>query len=86
MRLTNDQLAFLGRFAKSPEGRAMLDFLKAKLGERNASLRVESGENIYRAQGRALELDELIADIEGAQSNLTRTQRPVHREIYQEPN
>jgi len=47
--------------------------LQAKLGEIEAKLRTATGEEVYRTQGRALVLDELIADIEAAQQKLNRT-------------
>ena len=47
--------------------------LQAKLGEVEAKLRTSTGEEVYRTQGRALVLDELIADIEGAPQKLKRT-------------
>ena len=74
MRMTQDQLEFFGRFSKSPEGQFLLAILQAKLGEREAMLRTSIGEEVYRAQGRALELDELIADITGATAKLNRNQ------------
>lgn len=47
--------------------------LQAKLGEVEAKLRTSTGEEVYRTQGRALVLDELIADIETASQKLNRT-------------
>jgi hypothetical protein len=76
MRLSNEQLEFLARLNKAPEGRLLLTLLQAKLRECEANLRTKTGEEVYRAQGRALELDELIADITEAQARLTRTVRP----------
>lgn len=77
MRLTTQQLQFLARFAKSPDGREMVDLLKAKLAEREKSLRTQTGEEIYRQQGRAVELDEILLDIAEAQTRLSRTQPPL---------
>lgn len=73
MRMTTEQLEFLGRFSKSPDGQFLLSILQAKLSEREASLRTSVGEEVYRAQGRALELDELIADITDATAKLNRS-------------
>lgn len=77
MRLTHEQLDFLARFSKAPEARLMLQLLQAKLVERESKLRSAVGEEVYRAQGRALELDELIADISEAQARLTRSAAPL---------
>jgi hypothetical protein len=77
MRLSNEQLVFLARFARSPEGNQLLTILKAKLGDRESKLRTTVGEEVYRTQGRALELDELIADITEAQQRLTRVESAV---------
>lgn len=76
MRLSNEQLEFLARLNKAPEGRLLLALLQAKLRECETNLRTKTGEEVYRAQGRALELDELIADITESQARLTRTARP----------
>lgn len=73
MHLNGEYLDFLARFAKSPEGRVLLGLLQAKLRERETKLRAAAGEEVYRVQGRALELDELIADITSAQLKLNRT-------------
>lgn len=77
MRLTEDQLQFLARFSKSPEGHLFLSILRAKLSEREAKLRTATGEEVYRQQGRALELDELIADVTDAMQKLNRSERTV---------
>lgn len=77
MHLSEEQLQFLARFSKSPDGRAFVLMLQAKLGEVEAKLRTSTGEEVYRTQGRALVLDELIADIEGAWQKLNRAV-PTH--------
>jgi hypothetical protein len=77
MRLTSAQLEFLARFSKAPEARLLVQLLQAKLGDRESKLRTAVGEEVYRAQGRALELDELIADILEAQARLTRSASPL---------
>lgn len=77
MHLSSDDLAFLARFNKTPDGQYLLRLLQAKLVERDQMLRKATGEEVHRAQGRALELDELIADITTAQQKLTPSRRPV---------
>ena len=74
MRLTQDQLVFLDRFSKSPEGRLWVELLQARLREQETNLRTKTGEEVYRCQGRALELDELLADILQSHVRLTRSQ------------
>ena len=76
MRLSTEQLQFLARLSKAPVGLLLLDILRAKLRERDSELRTKTGEEVYRAQGRASELDDLIADITEAQARLTRVARP----------
>ena len=77
MHLTADDLGFLARLSKSPDGRRLVMLLQAKLKEREQKLRRSTGEEVHRDQGRALELDELIADIEQAEQKLTRSASPV---------
>lgn len=72
MKLSGEQLQFLDRFSKSPDGQFLLMILRAKLAERDEALRRASGEDVYRTQGRAVELDELIADITDAREKLNR--------------
>ncbi len=74
MRLSESQLLFLARFSKSPEGKEFLELCKAKLAERDAKLRSAEGAEVHRQQGRALELDEMIADVTEAQAKLTANQ------------
>ena len=85
MRLNESQLLFLARFAKSPEGREFLELCRAKLADRDTKLRSTEGAEVHRQQGRALELDEMIADITGAQQKLNTAQaaaRPRRTVLY----
>ena len=83
MRLTESQLLFLARFAKAPEGKEFIELCRAKLSEVDAKLRTTEGAEMHRHQGRALQLDELIADVTQAHARLTtaqsvaRPRRPV---------
>ncbi|MBS0330801.1 MAG: hypothetical protein JSR30_13170 [Proteobacteria bacterium] len=77
MRLSTDDLAFLARLSKSPDGRRLLQLLQAKQTECNDKLRSTTGEEVLRWQGRALAVDELIADIAQAEQKLTRNGAPV---------
>lgn len=71
MHLSESQLLFLARFAKSPDGREFLELYRAKLAEVESKLRTQAGEELYRQQGRAIQLDELLADITDANKKLT---------------
>jgi hypothetical protein len=73
MQLSGQDLEFLARFSKAPEGRAFLTLLQAKLAERDAKLRISVGEEVFRTQGRALELAELIDEVNTAQLKLNRS-------------
>lgn len=73
MQLTTDQLLFLARLSKSPEGRTLVtNYLEPKLAEADGKLRTARGEDIFRAQGAATALAELIADIASADKKLTQ--------------
>lgn len=72
MHLSKDDLAFLARLSKSPDGRQLLRMLQAKQAECNEKLRATTGEEVLRWQGRALAVDEMIADIAQAEQKLTR--------------
>ncbi len=72
MKLGGDDLQFLARFNRSPDGAALLKILRAKLAESDKALRTARGEDVLRAQGRAIELDELVADITEAEQKLKR--------------
>lgn len=74
MRLSTEDLQFLARFARMPDGARLLTLLRARLAERDSELRKARGEDVIRAQGRAQELDELITVIESADPQLKRSQ------------
>ncbi len=58
MRLTAQQLEFLARLGKSPEGALLQAMMKAEIDDVNVQLRSATGETLYRAQGRAAFLDD----------------------------
>ena len=76
MRLSSADLLFLARFSKSPDGQALLKILEAKLAEVHAGLRTHDGTALYRDQGRAQQLDEIMSDITEATARLDRAQPP----------
>jgi hypothetical protein len=76
MRLSSTQLQFLARIAMTPDGKVLVDLLQALLRERDAKLRAATGEEVFRQQGRALELAELIGDFTQSQQRLERAVSP----------
>ena len=73
MQLTTEQLQFLARLSKSPDGKFLVaSYLEPKLAEADGKLRTARGEDIFRAQGAATALAELIADVAEAEQRLTR--------------
>jgi hypothetical protein len=72
MPLSTDDLTFLARLAKSPDGLYLVTMLEARLGHVEGMLRRLEGVQMHRAQGRAETLDELISDIREAHTKLTR--------------
>jgi len=81
MRLTTEQLSFMARFARSPEGQFFAKMLEQRQAELNSKLRDATGEEIYRTQGRAKEVDELIIQINSAQQTLNRNELPVRTRL-----
>jgi ABC-type Fe3+/spermidine/putrescine transport system ATPase subunit len=73
VQLSKEHLTFLTAFARSPEGKFLVQLLEAKLSEQDAKLRTAVGEEVYRAQGRAQATAELIGDIRDAHQRLTRS-------------
>jgi len=66
-RVTEQELDVLGRFARSAEGRLFVAMLQDRLAAVDAKARHTLGEDVYRMQGRALELEQLIADLTRAE-------------------
>jgi hypothetical protein len=71
MTLTSDQLLFLARFSKSPEGKFLVSMYEAELAEVDGKLRKAVGEDIYRLQGRASQIEEMIDRIKTAERKAT---------------
>lgn len=76
MALTTADLQALRRFAQLPEGRVMVAVLVQKLGEADEKLRTATGEHLYRTQGRAQALDELLRDLTESDLVLKRQEQP----------
>jgi hypothetical protein len=76
MTLTSEQLLFLARFSKSPEGKALVSMYEAELAEVDGKLRKAVGEDIYRLQGRASQIEEMVDRIMTAESKVN-SKRPA---------
>lgn len=72
MKLDSADLVFLERLERTPEGQYLLDLLRRKLAHWDARLRVATGEELIRSQGKAQALVELISDIEKARKDRNR--------------
>ncbi len=70
MNLTGDELATLDRVARSPDGQQLIALLQRRLAEHDAECRHADGNEIYRAQGRAQDLELLLDDLKGAGQRL----------------
>jgi hypothetical protein len=71
--LSSDELQFLARFAKLPEGYRLIQYLTAKLKDADESLRKAPVDDVMRAQGRAMAFHELLKDLQEAPERLERT-------------
>lgn len=67
-----------------PEGQLYVAILKKKLAEADEKLRVAAGEDLYRKQGRAQELDELIRELTTAGDVLQRQEPSARRPLRQQ--
>lgn len=77
MALTQPELQALRRFTQLPEGRLILSVLGERLAMADEKLRRLHGDDLYRMQGRALELEELITLLTTAGDSLNRQEQPV---------
>ncbi len=76
MTLTGDQMAFLDRLSKSPDGRLLLSMYQADLAELDVKLRRLSGEALSQTQGRAQQLEEMIERFQGKTTKAVRVAVP----------
>lgn len=72
-RLTSEQLAFLDRFARTPDAHSLAVILGAELKAVEQDLRTLSGDLLMRAQGKAQQLDWLLVKL----STERQPSRPV---------
>jgi len=80
MRLTAQQLEFLARLGKSPEGSLLQTMIRAEIDDVNMQLRTLTGEHLYRAQGKAAHLDDLAKHLAAP---IFQSQK---RDLQAEPN
>jgi hypothetical protein len=73
MHLSHETLSFLAGFAESTQGRLYRQVLEGRLGEVDKTLRVLNGEDLYRAQGKAQALEELVKQLDEARDRLNRS-------------
>jgi hypothetical protein len=66
MQLDESDRTFLMRFTRSPDGQVLQRLLRAERTRYDTRLRGARGEDIFRAQGAANAIDELIVELERA--------------------
>jgi DNA-binding transcriptional LysR family regulator len=69
MSRSASDLDLLRRFARTPEGRALVEVLNRMLAQADEALRFGGGEELYRCQGRAQQLQQLIEDLTKAEQH-----------------
>lgn len=69
---SHEDLEFLRRLARMPEGRVLVELLQRKLADADQRLRTAIGDDVLRSQGRAQLLAELIDDVTEAEQRLAR--------------
>lgn len=57
---TQQDLEVLRRYGKTPEGRLLVAVLQDRLADLDRTNRRAIGEMLYRGQGRAIEIEELL--------------------------
>lgn len=80
MGLSTNDLEFLRRFARMPEGKALVDLLQRNLAETDVKLRTTIGDELLRTQGRAQLMAELIDQVTKAEATLARA-NPTRRAV-----
>lgn len=83
-RLDAETVQFFGRLAKSPDGHALRAVLQAELRACEKGMRTLEGANMHRAQGAAILLDELIANLSGAHQQQPTSRSSSARERMHE--
>jgi broad specificity phosphatase PhoE len=78
-QLSTNDLEFLRRFARTPEGKALVELFQRNLAESDVKLRTTIGDELLRTQGRAQLLAELIDQVTKAEVTLSRAtqRRPI---------
>jgi hypothetical protein len=88
VRLSQSDLQFLARFATTPDALVLKRIYAAYLVDAEKDLRVLEGAALHQAQGRAQQLDQLIADLDEAKVRLNHSEtlasRPTRRVVNSE--
>jgi hypothetical protein len=74
MQLNQQQLEYLARLGRAPDGLMLKQLCRAWIDEANGHLRTKSGEHLTREQGRAVMLDELMRYLDGLPTTPPRDQ------------
>lgn len=73
MKLDSADLEFLRRFARSPEGKLWVGILQRNQSGTDVRLRTSTGEELFRQQGRAQLLAELLDQVTEAEKKIERS-------------
>lgn len=73
MHLSHERVSFLAGFAESTQGRLYRQVLEERLAEVDRTLRVLTGDDLYRAQGKAQAFEELVKQLDEAKNVLNRS-------------
>lgn len=81
MHLPDPELQFLARLGKSADGFRLVGLIQAEIADVNSELRKAAGETLYRAQGKALWLDEFKKRLEtdATAQHVARLPKPTAR-------
>ena len=76
MRIGAAQLDFLARLGKLGEGQQLLELIQAEIAECNSRLRILTGDDLLREQGKARHLDEFVQRLTRPATAQTVPRRP----------
>lgn len=77
--LTEQEIATLVRLNAGIDGHVLSGLLERRLAEVEKTLRTTEGAEMHRAQGRAIELEQLIADLFGARKKMDQQRQAPER-------
>lgn len=85
MSLTTPELDELHRVSRSPDGQVVLRLLEKRLAEHDKAMRTADGNEVFRAQGKAQAIQQLIDDITQAGEILQRVKQVSTRQFIRRP-